>query len=193
MSRFRFLIASAVGCCAAIAVWGPFGFRSDWVGFLLGLFVVIPTLVTLSIVCLIAALLVRTNETRRRLLSFSLAAFLTGSTIVAVWMAGRAIDDQTRYAVWSVTHPQELNRARHHDGIFMHWDSWGMVATGDFDSYLVSDRSPNFSNALFLRDWMHQRNKDCIAPDVRPIDAGIYIITTLNCDTLSNDIDITKD
>jgi hypothetical protein len=191
VSRFNFWIVPAVGVFAGAAVWGPFGFRNDWAGFILGVFGAMPCLIALAILFGLAAIIERGRETRLQALSCALGAVLTACTIVFVWIEGKEIDDPVRYAVWSVTHPQDVGRARRREGVFMHWDSWGMAATGDFDSYLVSGGSRHGSNLATIRDWMQQRHgNDCHVADVRRIDLSIYVVTTYDCEALTNDIDL---
>jgi hypothetical protein len=180
MNRFIFWIAPASTSALAAVVYGPFGFGRDFGVFIISLFFVLPGLAVFLVVIGLWALLERRARWLAITRSLFIAGFVPALLIPALWVFGDPIRDPARYAVWSAFHRRELDNARGRDGVFKHWDGWGM-AGNDNDSYLASDPTDTLARPGVAARWAKDHRLGCDIVLVRRMGRGVYLLTTSNC------------
>jgi hypothetical protein len=166
MNRVRFWIAPALAASLAVAFYGPFGFGRDFIAWLVAVFLVLPA-IGMFLVVSGGWLILDRNPRRREIARSSLIAALAPSVLIpALWFFGDQLRDPARYAVWATLHPNEIEAARQHDGIFKHWDDWGM-AGNESDSYLASDPTDTLDQPGVGVRWANAHRLGCDLVGVR--------------------------
>ncbi len=180
MNRRAFWVAPASSAGLAAVVYGPFGFGRDFGVFIITLLFVLPALVVLALAFGLWSLLERRPRWSAVARSLFIGALAPALLIPPLWAFGDPIRDSARYAVWSTVHRRELAVARGRDGVFKHWDGWGM-AGNDNDSYLASDLTDTLDRPGKAARWAKDRRLGCDIVGVRRMERGIYLLTTANC------------
>jgi hypothetical protein len=180
MTRPALWIAPALTAALAVALYGPFGFGRDFGAFVIGVFVVLPALGVLLLVFGGWSLFERRPRWRAVARSIFLAALAPAVLIPLLWRFGDPLRDPARYAVWSTFHARELSAARQRDGVFLHWDSWGMAGNDD-DSYLASDPTDSLARPGAAESWAKAHRLGCDIAAVRRMERGVFVLTTSNC------------
>ena len=174
MKNAALWIVPSVTAALALAVYGPFGVERNFGAFLIGLLLV-PVLGVTALVLGVWSLRERRPMQKAVARSFFVAALAPALLIPALWCFVDQFRDPARYAVWATFHHRDLDIARRRDGVFKHWNSWGMAGNGN-DSYLASDSTDTLS-----RPWAKAHRLGCEIVAVQRMDRGIYILTTYDC------------
>ena len=180
MNRSAFWIAPGSTAALAVAFYGPFGYGRDFGAFVIGLFLVLPALGLILLVSGAWSLLERRPKWLGVARSLFLAALAPALLVPLLWCFGDPIRDPARYAVWATFHARELGVARRSDGVFKHWDGWGM-AGNDNDSYLASDPTDTLARRGVADRWAKAHRLGCGIVAVRRMERGVYLLTTSNC------------
>jgi hypothetical protein len=180
MKRSAFWIAPGITAALSTALYGPFGFGRDFGAFIIGLMIVLPALGILLLISGAWALLEPRPRWRTGARSFFIAVLAPAVLIPAFWCFGDPLRDPARYAVWSIAHAQELDAARRKDGVFKHWDNWGMAGE-DNDAYLASDPTDTLARPGVAGRWAKAHRLGCDIVSTRRMGRGVYLLTTSNC------------
>ena len=91
------------------------------------------------------------------------------------------IRDQARFLVWAPFHTGLLNQSPEKDGIVAAWDSWGWVATGANDSYLVRDVADRIASLDEAEAWRKRLGLPCEIVWTERVWRKLYVVTTYEC------------
>ena len=150
-----------------------FGASRDFGTFLSSL-LVLPILWILSLIFLVSAVV--TDRSSR---TVKVSIMLLVLSPIAHFGAGR-LRDRVLFVGWSLIHQAELRSSASKDAIIAQWDSWGFAGIEN-DSYLISDRLDDTSDAASAERWRVRMGLDCSIVSAVRMGKGIYIVTTADC------------
>ena len=175
-----FWITPGVATAIALAVYGPFGFGRDFGLFVVTTFFILPALVVSAVIFGAWWLLDRSQRGKTVAGSAAVTALLAAVLIPAIWLIGEPLRDPARYAVWQTFHRADLDIGRRQNGVFKHWDFWGLAGM-DFNSYLASDHADTLTLPGAADRWATAKKLACPIASVAVWEPGVYLLTTANC------------